>query len=115
MKYAALVYTNPGSFESLSDDERQKVSGEYMQVAQDPRCVDGAQLQPVTTATTVRVQDGRTLTTDGPFADTKEVFGGYYIFEAGNLDEAIGLASRVPSTWMGGSVEVRPVVENQPA
>jgi hypothetical protein len=115
MKYAALVYTDPGSFERLSDEERQGVSSEYMAVAQDPRCVDGAQLQPVSTATTVRVQDGRTLTTDGPFADTKEVFGGYYIFEAGNLDEAIELASRVPATWMGGSVEVRPVVENQPA
>jgi hypothetical protein len=115
MKYAALVYTNPGSFETLSDQERQVVSDEYMAVSQDPRCVDGAQLQPVTTATTVRVQDGKTLTTDGPFADTKEVFGGYYIFDAGNLDEAIELASRVPSTWMGGSVEVRPVVENQPA
>jgi hypothetical protein len=115
MKYAALVYTNPGSFETLSDQERQAVSDEYMAVSQDPRCVDGAQLQPVTTATTVRVRDGKTLTTDGPFADTKEVFGGYYIFDAGNLDEAIELASRVPSTWMGGSVEVRPVVENQPA
>ena len=111
MKYAALVYTDPGSFESLSDDERQKVSGEYMQVSQDPRSIDGAQLQPVATATTVRVQDGRTLTTDGPFADTKEVLGGYYVFEAGNLDEAIELASRVPATWMGGAVEVRPVVE----
>jgi hypothetical protein len=115
MKYAALVYTDPGSFEALSDAERQNVSAEYGAVSQDPRCVDGAQLQPITTATTVRVQDGRTLTTDGPFADTKEVFGGYYIFEAGNLDEAIELAARVPATWMGGSVEVRPVVENQPA
>ncbi|HEV2980402.1 MAG TPA: YciI family protein [Solirubrobacteraceae bacterium] len=115
MKYAALVYNKPGSFEALSDGERQTVSGEYMAVRQDPRCVDGAQLEPVTTATTVRVQDGRTLTTDGPFADTKEVFGGYFIFDAGNLDEAIELASHVPSTWMGGSVEVRPVVESQPA
>jgi hypothetical protein len=61
------------------------------------------------------VQDGKTLTTDGPFADTKEVFGGYYIFDAGDLDEAIELASRLPATWMSGSVEVRPVVENRPA
>jgi hypothetical protein len=115
MKYAALVYGNPSSLNGLSDEERQTVTSEYMAVAQDPRCVDAAQLQPVTTATTVRVQDGRTLTTDGPFADTKEVFGGYYIFDAANLDEAIELASRLPATWMGGSVEVRPVVENQPA
>jgi hypothetical protein len=65
----------------------------------------------VATATTVRVQDGKTLTTDGPFADTKEVFGGYYVFEAGNLDEALELAGRVPAARYSGSVEVRPVVE----
>ena len=110
-----MIYTKPGAYEALPDQERQTVSGEYMAVSRDSRCVDGAQLQPVTTATTVRVQDGRTLTTDGPFADTKEVLGGYYVFDAGNLDEAIELASRVPATWMGGAVEVRPVVENQPA
>jgi hypothetical protein len=115
MKYAALIYINPGSYEGLADSEQQTVSGEYLAVARDARCVEGAQLQPVTTATTVRVQGGRTLTTDGPFADTKEVLGGYFVFDAGNLDEAIELASRVPATWMGGAVEVRPLVENQPA
>jgi hypothetical protein len=62
-------------------------------------------------ATTVRVDDGQALVTDGPFADTKEVFGGFYVFEAENLDKAIELASLVPSTWTGGSVEIRPVVE----
>jgi len=67
---------------------------------------------PVETATTVRVQDGSTLTTDGPFADTKEVFGGYYIVEAAGLDEALEIAARVPSARLGGSVEVRPLVEN---
>jgi hypothetical protein len=65
----------------------------------------------VETATTVRVQDGQTLTTDGPFADTKEVFGGYYVFEAENLDDAIELAARIPAARNQGSVEVRPVVE----
>jgi hypothetical protein len=106
-----LIYSKPGSHESLSEDEYQAAFGEYQALSNDPRCVDGAQLQPIETATTVRVHDGRTLTTDGPFADTKEVFGGYYVFDADNLDEAIGLAARIPSARIGGAVEVRPVVE----
>lgn len=110
MKYALLIYDKPGSHEALGDSEREAVYGEYFALSDDSRCVGGAQLQPVQTATTVRVQDGRTLTTDGPFADTKEVFGGYYVFDAADLDEAIELASRVPSARMGGSVEVRPLV-----
>jgi hypothetical protein len=110
MKYALLIYSPPGSHE-LPQADSDAVMGEYMALMQDPRCVTSGQLQPVETATTVRVQDGRTLTTDGPFADTKEVFGGYYVFEAGNLDEAIELAGRVPAARLGGSVEVRPVVE----
>lgn len=111
MKYALLVYTNPGSFEGLSEERREAVTAEYVALAGDSRCADTAQLQPVETATTVRVQDGRTLTTDGPFADTKEYFAGYYVFAADDLDEAIELASRVPAAGMGGAVEVRPVVE----
>jgi hypothetical protein len=106
-----LIYNAPGSHEALSEQEYQAAFGEYMALSQDPRCLDGGQLQPVETATTVRVQDGRTLTTDGPFADTKEVFGGYYVFEAQNLDEAIELAGRIPAARLGGAVEVRPVVE----
>jgi hypothetical protein len=111
MKYALLVYAKPGSYEALSDEQRETVSGQYGALTQDARCVESAQLQPITAATTVRVQDGRTLTTDGPFADTKEVLGGYYVFDAENLDQAIELASRIPSAAMGGSVEIRPVVE----
>jgi hypothetical protein len=111
MKYALLVYTEPGAYEALPEEERTRLSGIYMGLRSDPRCQEGAQLQPATTATTVRVQDGGTLTTDGPFADTKEVFAGYYVFEAEHLDEAIELAARVPTTWLGGSVEVRPLVE----
>jgi hypothetical protein len=111
MKYALLIYDKPGSHEALGDEERDAAYGEYFALSSDSRCVGGAQLQPVETATTVRIQDGRTLTTDGPFANTKEVFGGYYVFEAGNLDETIELASRVPSARLGGSVEVRPLVE----
>jgi hypothetical protein len=111
MKYALLIYDKPGSHEALSGEEREAAYGEYFALSSDSRCVGGAQLQPVETATTVRVQGGSTLTTDGPFADTKEVFGGYYLFEVQNLDEAIELASRVPAARLGGSVEVRPVVE----
>ena len=111
MKYAMLIYGKPGSHEGLPEEEYRAVYGEYMALADDPRCVESGQLQPVDTATTVRVDGGRTLTTDGPFADTKEVFGGYYVFEAGDLDEAIELASRIPAARLGGAVEVRPVVE----
>jgi len=111
MKYALLIYEKPGSHEALSDSERDAVYGEYFALSEDSRCVDGAQLQPVATATTVQVDGGRTLTTDGPFAETKEVFGGYYVFEAANLDEAIELAARIPSARLGGKVEVRPLVE----
>ncbi|MBV8734739.1 MAG: hypothetical protein JO321_09870 [Solirubrobacterales bacterium] len=112
MKYALLIYSKPGSHEALPEDEYKEVFGEYAALVDDSRCIASGQLQPVETATTVRVQDGRTLTTDGPFADTKEVFGGYYVFEADNLDEAIELAGRIPAARLGGAVEVRPVVEH---
>jgi hypothetical protein len=111
MKYALLVYTKPGSLEALSEDELAKVHGQYMAVNDNPGMAGGAQLQPTATATTVRVHDGQTLVTDGPFADTKEVFGGFYLLEASDIDKAIEVASQIPSTWMGGSVEIRPVVE----
>ena len=111
MKYALLIYSKPGSHEALSESEHQAVFGEYVTLANDSRCIASGQLQPVETATTVRVQDHKTLTTDGPFADTKEVFGGYYLFEADNLDEAIDLAGRIPAARLGGAVEVRPLVE----
>jgi hypothetical protein len=111
MKYAMLIYEKPGSHEALDDAEREAVYGEYFALSDDSRCMGGGQLQPVSTATTVQVEGGRTLTTDGPFADTKEVFGGYYVFEAADLDEAIELASRIPSARLGGKVEVRPLVE----
>jgi hypothetical protein len=112
MKYALLIYSQPGSHESLPEGEFRAVLGEYMALAGDPRCESGAQLQPLETATTVRVEGGKTLTTDGPFAETKEVFGGFYVFEAKDLDEAIDLAARVPAARLGGCVEVRPVLES---
>jgi hypothetical protein len=108
-----LVYTQPGSWDARTEEEREADTRDYMALAQDPRVAASGQLQGVETATTVRVDSatGSTLTTDGPFADTKEVFGGYYILDAGNLDEAIAAASRIPAARNHGSVEVRPVVE----
>jgi hypothetical protein len=111
MRYAVLIYERPGAYDAFSDDERRSVSAEYVELADDPRVVGGAQLQGVQTATTVRVQDERSLITDGPFADTKEVFGGFYLVEADDLDGALAFAARVPAARLGGCVEVRPLVE----
>jgi hypothetical protein len=112
MQYLIQIYSNAASeWDDLSDEEREGVTNEYMGIMQTPGIVGGAQLQPVETATTVRVEDGRTLTTDGPFAETKEALGGYYLFEAPDLDAAIELAARVPAARLGGAVEVRPLVE----
>ena len=112
MKYAVLIYAEPGAHEALGEEGFRSMFQEYMALTEDPRCLANGQLQPVETATTIRVQDGRTLTTDGPFADTKEVLGGYYIIDAANLDEAIEFGSRVPAARIrGGSIEVRPLVE----
>jgi len=111
MKYALLVYSTPGVYEALPEDEREQVSAQYLAVSSEAGMVGGAQLQPPGTATTIRVDDGHTLTTDGPFADTKEVFGGFYMLEADDLDRAIEVAAKIPATWMGGSVEIRPVLE----
>jgi hypothetical protein len=111
LKYALLIYLDPDSLEGLSDDERASITAEYMAIREDAGMFGGEHLSPIETATTVRVSDGQTLTTDGPFADTKEVFGGFYLLEADNIDRAIELAGRVPAARMGGSVEVRSIVE----
>jgi hypothetical protein len=113
MNYMLLINSGPAGdqFESLSEEEQNAIIGEYMAIQQSPGVSDGNQLQPPETATTVRVQDGKTLTTDGPFVATKEALGGYYLFEADDLDAAIDLASRIPAARMGGAVEVRPLVE----
>jgi hypothetical protein len=111
MKYALLINLKPGAWEALSESEQQAVSGEYFAIGGEAACLGGEQLQPPHTATTVRVQDGQTLTTDGPFADTKEVFGGYFLFDVADIDTALEVAARIPAARMGGSVEVRPVVE----
>jgi hypothetical protein len=113
MQYMLQIFSGTAidAFEQLSEAEQGAVMGEYLAISQAPGVTGGAQLRPADTATTVRVQDGRTLTTDGPFPETKEVLGGYYLFEAEDLDSAIEIASRVPAARMGGAVEVRPVVE----
>ena len=111
MRYAVLIYDKPGSYESLPPDELEKVMAEYGPITADPSVRGGARLQPVHTATTVRVQDGETLLTDGPFADTKEVFGGFYLVDVPDLDAALQFAARIPSARLGGAIEVRPIVE----
>jgi hypothetical protein len=110
MQYAMMIYAEPGYQEALPDAERAAVSAEFAALADDARYVSGVQLQPAETATCVRVAGGRTLMTDGPFADTKEVLGGVILIEAANLDDAIELAARIPVSRVGGVVEVRPVV-----
>ena len=111
MKYALLIYSNEPEWDSLSDEEKAAIYGEYFAVAETAGIVSGAELQPAPMATTVRVQDGQTLTTDGPFVETKEMLGGFFIFEADDLDAALEVAARIPAARRGGAVEVRPVVE----
>jgi len=113
MKYALLIYSSEArdGFDSLPEDEQNAILGEYFAISELPGTYGGGELQPSASATTVRVEDGRTLTTDGPFAETKEVLGGFYLFEADDLDGALEVAARIPASRMGGAVEVRPIVE----
>jgi hypothetical protein len=111
MQYMLLIYGNDDASASIPEEERASQHEEYMRISRLPSVRGGAELQPATTATTIRVQDGDALTTDGPFVDTKEAVGGYYLIEAENLDEALDVAARIPAARNGGAVEVRPVVE----
>jgi len=117
MKYMLLIHqgTTPtppsDEWESLSEDEKGAVYAAYQAINETPGVSPGLQLAPPETATTVRVQDDKTLTTDGPFVEIKEAIGGYLLFEADDLDAAIELASRIPAARMGGAIEVRPIVE----
>jgi hypothetical protein len=117
MKYMLLIHqgttpTPPSEeWDNLSEEEKGAVYGAYKAINETPGVSPGVQMQPPETATTVRVADGRTLTTDGPFVETKEALGGYLFFEADDLDAAIELAARVPAASMGGAIEVRPIVE----
>jgi hypothetical protein len=118
MKYMLLIHqgttptpNSPEDWARLSQDEQNAVYAAYQKINENPGVTAGLGLAPPETATTVRVQDGRTLTTDGPFVETKEALGGYLIFEAEDLDAAIELAASIPAASMGGAIEVRPVVE----
>ena len=113
MQYILLIYDQEARLGQRAEAERDKMHEDYKEFTQSIiksghfRAGDG--LQPTSTATTVKVEGGKLVTTDGPFAETKEQLGGYYLIEARNLDEAISLAGRVPSARSGGKVEVRPV------
>jgi hypothetical protein len=113
MQYMLLIYSGDSmnGFEDRSEDEQKAILGEYYAISETPGVSGGNQLQPAETATTVRVEDGQALTTDGPFATTKEVLGGYYLLEADDLDAALEIAARIPAARLGGAIEVRPVVE----
>ena len=118
MKYMLLIHQgdtptprDPDAWARLSEDEQNAVYADYKAINETPGVSPGVQMQPAETATTVRVQDGRTLTTDGPFVAVKEALGGYLFFEADDLDAAIELAARVPAARLGGAVEVRPIAE----
>jgi hypothetical protein len=117
MKYMLLIHqgttpTPPSqAWDELSEQEKGAVYGAYQALNETPGVTPGLRMQPPETATTVRVKDGETLTTDGPFAETKEALGGYLFFEAADIDAAIELASRIPAASMGGAIEVRPIVE----
>jgi hypothetical protein len=117
MKYLLLIHQGdtplPGTpeWESLSQDEQKAVYSDYQAVNQTPGVTPGLWLQPPELATTVRVQDGKALTTDGPFVAIKEALGGYLLFDADDLDSAIALASRIPAARLGGAIEVRPIKE----
>ncbi len=114
MKYMLLIYDNEQAWGRLNEVEKTKIYGEYGQFSQEIRSsghhLAGAQLHPTATATSVRVREGKQLVTDGPFAETHEQLGGYYLIEARDLDEANAIAARIPSARLG-TVEVRPVVE----
>jgi hypothetical protein len=113
MKYMMQIFGNHTreQFEALSEVERQALYAQWGAINQAPGVSPGLELAAPSTATTVRVRDGKTLATDGPFAETKEALAGYFLLEADDLDAAIELAARVPTARSGGAVEVRPVVE----
>jgi hypothetical protein len=111
MQYMLLVYDDPTAWPEMSEQEYGKIYEKYAAVARDASTKHSAQLQGVEHATTVQVKDDSVLVTDGPFAETKETLGGYYLVEADSLDDATAIAARIPSAWLGGKIEVRPVVE----
>jgi hypothetical protein len=118
MKYMLLIHQgstptprDPEAWARLSEDEQKAVFADYGALNQNPKVTPGQELGQPEDAATVRVEDGRTLTTDGPFVAVKEALGGYLFVDADNIDEAIEIAARIPAARLGGAIEVRPVVE----
>ena len=118
MKYMLLIHqgttptpNHPEEWATLSEDEQRAVYADYQAINQTPGVTPGVELQPAESATTVRVEDGTTLTTDGPFVTVKEALAGWLVYEADDLDAAIELAARIPAARLGGAIEVRPLVE----
>jgi hypothetical protein len=118
MQYLLLIHQvdaptprDPDAWATLSDEEQKQVFADYQALNQTPGVTPGVGLDAPETATTVRVQDGKTLTTDGPFVDIKEAIGGFLLLEADDLDAAIEVASRIPATRLGGAIEIRPTVQ----
>ena len=118
MKYMLLIYHDEQVWNRHTEAERQQIYREYRQLIQELQSsgqyLAGDQLQPTTTASTVRVRDGKQMVTDGPFAETREQLGGFFMIDANDLDEATSIAARIPSARMG-AIEIRPVVETAEA
>lgn len=120
MKFMLLIHQgdtptprDPQAWAQLSEEDQQGVYADYKAINMTPGVTPGVGMESPEMATTVRVQDGKTLTTDGPFVDMKEALGGYLFYEADDLDAAIELAARIPAARLGGAIEVRPIVEWQ--
>lgn len=114
MKYMLLIHhgdNDPYARENLSPAEQKEIAQGYQAINETPGVTPGQWMQSPATATTVRVEDGKTLTTDGPFVEMKEALGGYLLFEGEDLDAAIELAGRIPAARMGGAIEIRPLNE----
>jgi hypothetical protein len=113
MKYLLQIYSDRAfeKYQHLTPEEREAITAEYYAITEAPCVIGSARLQPTDTATTVRVEGGQTLLTDGPFVDAKEHLGGYYLVEADDLDAALEVAARIPAARMGGAIEVRPLME----
>lgn len=114
MQYLLLIYHRESDWGALTEPERQNVYREYRELSEEwqksGKCLRGDELQPVATATTLRVRNGKRSVTDGPFAETREQLAGYYLVEARDLDEALDMAARIPSAQMG-SIEIRPLAQ----
>lgn len=112
MKFMLLIHhgaEDEDAWSRLSKEEQEAIAADYQAVSSTPGVTPGEWLEPPATATTVRLESGRTLITDGPFVEMKEALGGYLLYEAADLDAAIELAARIPAARMGGAIEIRPL------